>query len=53
MDTLDQVKAAYPAAKLSIDGRGMMLETSPPPVLKRLVQVIHKSGDNYRKIDDS
>jgi hypothetical protein len=36
---LVQVKAAYPAARLSSDNRGLALETSPPPVLKRLVQV--------------
>jgi hypothetical protein len=36
---LVQVKAAYPAAKLSNDGRGLILEASQPPVLKRIVQV--------------
>jgi hypothetical protein len=36
---LVQVKAAYPAARLSNDGRGLTLEASQPPVLKRLVQV--------------
>jgi hypothetical protein len=37
---LDQVEAVYPAAKLTMDGRGMTLRNSPPPVLRRLVQVI-------------
>jgi hypothetical protein len=39
LSLLVQVKAAYPAARLSSDSRGMMLEASQPPVLKRLVQV--------------
>jgi hypothetical protein len=34
---LSQVKAAYPAARLASDGRGLTLEASQPPVLKRLV----------------
>jgi hypothetical protein len=41
MSLLVQVKAAYPAARLSNDSRGLTLEASQPPVLKRLVQVIH------------
>lgn len=36
---LVQVKAAYPAAMLSSDAKGLTLEASQPPVLKRLVQV--------------
>jgi Plasmid encoded RepA protein len=36
---LVQVTAAYPAARLSSDSRGMTLEASQPPVLKRFVQV--------------
>jgi hypothetical protein len=36
---LVQVKAAYPAAKLANDSRGLTLEASQPPVLKRIVQV--------------
>jgi hypothetical protein len=36
---LTQVTAAYPAARLSSNGRGLTLEASPPPILKRLVQV--------------
>jgi hypothetical protein len=39
LNLLLQVKAAYPAARLSNDGRGLSLETSQPPVMKRLVQV--------------
>jgi len=39
LNLLVQVKAAYPGARLSDDSRGMTLEASPPPVLKRLVQV--------------
>ena len=34
-----QVKAVYPDAKLSDDRRGMTLETSPPPISKRLITV--------------
>jgi Plasmid encoded RepA protein len=37
--TLDQVMAVYPAARLSMDGRGMILCNSPPPVLRRLLAV--------------
>jgi hypothetical protein len=37
---LDQVQAVYPAAKLTMDGRGMILRNSPPPVLRRLVRII-------------
>src|ERR1700760_3306862 len=33
---LVQVKAAYPAARLSEDRRGMILESSPPPIAKRM-----------------
>ncbi len=36
---LVQIKAAYPAARLATDQRGLTLEASPPPVLKRLVQI--------------
>ena len=34
---LAQVKAVYPDARLTDDGRGLTLETSPPPVAKRMV----------------
>lgn len=37
---LVQVKTAYPAARLSHDSKGMTLEASQPPVLKRIVQVV-------------
>ena len=36
---LGQVIAVYPAARLALDGRGMTLRHSPPPVLRRLVSV--------------
>jgi hypothetical protein len=36
---LAQVRAVYPDARMSEDGRGMTLEASPPPVSKRMVQV--------------
>jgi hypothetical protein len=39
MSLLVQVTAAYPAARLFTDGRGLTLEASQPPVLKRLVIV--------------
>jgi hypothetical protein len=42
---LVQVKAAYPAARLSNDVRGLTLEASQPPVPKRLVQVAGLSTD--------
>ncbi len=35
-----QVHAAYPEARVDIDGRGMRLWQSPPPVRKRLVAVV-------------
>jgi hypothetical protein len=41
---LVQVKAAYPAARLGYDPKGLTLEASPPPVPKRLVQVIHSDA---------
>ena len=34
---LRQVRVAYPEARLEVDGRGMRLWQSPPPVRKRLV----------------
>jgi hypothetical protein len=36
---LRQVQAAYPDARTSIDGRGMTLEHSLPPVTKRMIRV--------------
>lgn len=36
---LRQVHAAYPDARFEVDGRGMRLFQSPPPVRKRLVAV--------------
>ena len=41
---LVQIKAAYPAARLADDARGLTLEASPPPVTKRLVRVIHSDA---------
>jgi hypothetical protein len=37
--TLQQVTAVYREAKLDMDGRGMKLFHSRPPVLRRLLQV--------------
>lgn len=45
LNLLIQVKAAYPAAKLSSDGGGLTLEASQPPILKRLVQVVALSTE--------
>ena len=36
---LRQVYASYPTARFEVDGRGMRLWQSPPPVMKRLVTV--------------
>ena len=41
---LGQVQAAYPAARFEVDGRGMQLWNSPPPLMKRMVPV-HAIGD--------
>lgn len=38
---LQQVRTAYPEARLDVDGQGMRLWQSPPPVRKRLVTVNH------------
>src|SRR4051794_9376535 len=38
---LRQVQAAYPDARFGVDGRGMRLWQSPPPVRKRLVLAEH------------
>lgn len=43
---LHQVAAVYPAARLSMDGRGMTLRNSPPPVTRRLVPVIKGTPPN-------
>ena len=37
--TLKQVKVVYRDAQFSLDGQGMRLHNSPPPVLRRIVQV--------------
>jgi hypothetical protein len=34
---LKQVKAAYPEAVMDVDGKGVHLRQSPPPIRKRLV----------------
>lgn len=47
---LGQVKAAYPAARLSDDRRGMSLEASAPPVAKRMISVIHNAP---RQLEES
>ena len=49
---LVQVKAAYPAAKLSNDGRGLILEASQPPVLKRIVQVGGLSTETMPQLEE-
>jgi hypothetical protein len=36
---LPQVRGAYPEAKLEVDGRGLTLWQSPPPVKKRLIAI--------------
>lgn len=38
--TLKQVKAVYPQARFTVDGQGMRLANSPPPVPRRLIQLI-------------
>ena len=40
---LKQVHCRYKAARFEIDGDGMRLFNSPPPVAKRLVQIPRKS----------
>jgi hypothetical protein len=42
---LPQIKAAYPAAIFEVDGRGMLLFHSEPPVLKKQVRVIGGASD--------
>lgn len=37
--TLQQVQAAYPAARFEVDIQGMRLWHSPPPLLKRMVAI--------------
>jgi hypothetical protein len=37
--TLKQVKVVYREARFSLDGRGMRVLNSPPPVARRLVQI--------------
>ena len=39
---LDQVLAVYPAARVSLDRRGMTARYSPPPVLRRAVRALPK-----------
>jgi Plasmid encoded RepA protein len=36
---MQQVRSAYPEARLEVDGQGMRLWQSPPPVRKRLVAI--------------
>jgi hypothetical protein len=51
LNLLLQVRAAYPAARLSSDGRGMILEASQPPVLKRLIQVAGLSTETPPQLE--
>jgi hypothetical protein len=37
--TLKQVKVVYPQARIAVDGKGMRLLNSPPPVLRRVFQI--------------
>jgi Plasmid encoded RepA protein len=37
--TLKQVKVVYREAKFGLDGKGMRLQNSPPPVARRLLQI--------------
>jgi hypothetical protein len=37
--TLTQVKVVYREARFALDGKGMRLLNSPPPVARRLVQI--------------
>lgn len=39
LQTLSQVKSAYPLARISLDEQGLTLEHSPPPVQPRIVSV--------------
>jgi hypothetical protein len=41
--TLTQVLTRYRAARIELDGYGMRLHNSPPPVTKRLVMLPRKS----------
>jgi hypothetical protein len=45
LDTLRLVRTQYPRARIDADGRGMYLWTSPPPVAKRLVQIVLPAAD--------
>ena len=36
LTTLKQVTATYPDARIEVDGKGMFLSNSPPPISKRL-----------------
>ena len=51
LNLLVQVKSAYPAARLTNDNRGLTLEASQPPVLKRVVQVVGLSTENRPQLE--
>lgn len=53
MKQLMQVRVVYPDARLSEDRRGMMLENSPPPVSKRIVQIFTPMLSATGEIADS
>ena len=40
LHTLGQVGAAYPAAKMAADDRGLTLEHSPPPVAPKQTRLL-------------
>jgi hypothetical protein len=44
--TLRQVLARYKAARLDVDGYGIRLHNSPPPVAKRLVMMPRSKSDH-------
>ena len=51
---LEQVKNVYPSARMVEDRRGLTLESSPPPVAKRLVQVSTGGGSQLQeRLSDS
>ena len=47
---LRQVRSVYPEARLEVDGQGMRLWQSPPPVRKRLVAIGAAGSDNVQSV---
>ncbi len=50
LQTLGQVKCAYPAARISADEEGLTLEHSPPPVAARYTASLAKSKPGHGKL---